>query len=87
MMILSTAHGLLLALSTAADGLMLIAAARIAAAALGGLAVGTERQWSGHAQAHFAGVRTFTLLGGVGGVAGWLFAQGAELPAAVLLRP
>jgi len=47
----------------------------ILAAALGGAAVGVERQWSGHAsgaQARFGGVRTFTLLGGVAGIAGWL---------------
>jgi uncharacterized membrane protein (DUF4010 family) len=44
-------------------------------AALGGAAVGVERQRSGHAtgaQARFGGVRTFTLLGGVAGLAGWL---------------
>jgi uncharacterized membrane protein (DUF4010 family) len=60
----------------------------IAAAALGGLAVGVERQWSGHASgpsARFAGVRTFTLLGGLAGVAGWLWLQGEAMPAAVLL--
>jgi len=47
----------------------------ILAAALGGAAVGVERQWSGHAsgaEARFGGVRTFTLLGGVAGIAGWL---------------
>lgn len=47
----------------------------IAIAAIGGAAVGTERQWSGHAsgrQARFGGVRTFTLLGGLAGIAGWL---------------
>jgi uncharacterized membrane protein (DUF4010 family) len=47
----------------------------ILAAALGGAAVGVERQWSGHAsgaQARFGGVRTFTLLGGIAGIAGWL---------------
>jgi hypothetical protein len=44
-------------------------------AALGGMAVGVERQRSGHASgrdARFGGVRTFTLLGGTAGVAGWL---------------
>jgi uncharacterized membrane protein (DUF4010 family) len=61
------------------------AAAPLATAALGGLAVGIERQWSGHARQHFAGVRTFTLLGGFAGLAGWLWARGAELPAGVLL--
>lgn len=47
----------------------------IVVAALGGAAVGVERQRSGHAagpQARFGGVRTFTLLGGVAGLAGWL---------------
>jgi uncharacterized membrane protein (DUF4010 family) len=47
----------------------------ILAAALAGAAVGVERQWSGHAtgaRARFGGVRTFTLLGGVAGIAGWL---------------
>jgi uncharacterized membrane protein (DUF4010 family) len=44
-------------------------------AAIGGLAIGVERQRSGHAsgqQARFGGVRTFTLLGGIAGLAGWL---------------
>jgi uncharacterized membrane protein (DUF4010 family) len=57
-------------------------------AALGGAAIGVERQRSGHATgsaAHFAGVRTFTLLGGFAGAAGWLWATGRETPAAVLL--
>lgn len=43
-------------------------------AALVGLAVGMEREWSGHAtgpDARFAGIRTFTIIGGLGGVAGW----------------
>jgi uncharacterized membrane protein (DUF4010 family) len=47
----------------------------IVVAALGGLAIGVERQRSGHASgrdARFGGVRTFTLLGGVAGLAGWL---------------
>lgn len=47
----------------------------IVVAALGGAAVGVERQRSGHASgthARFGGVRTFTLLGGVAGLAGWL---------------
>ena len=45
----------------------------IAIAALGGMAIGVERQWSGHAlgpKAHFGGVRTFTLLGAFAGMAG-----------------
>src|SRR5262245_51576407 len=57
-------------------------------AALGGTAVGVERQWSGHAdgtEARFAGVRTFTLLGGLGGLAGWLWTAGVTLPAAALI--
>ena len=57
-------------------------------AALGGTAVGVERQWSGHAEgedARFAGVRTFTLLGGLGGLAGWLWQAGFTLPATVLI--
>lgn len=60
----------------------------IIGAALGGAAVGVERQWSGHASgpaAHFAGVRTFTLLGGLGGLAGWLWTIGLEVFATVLL--
>ncbi|HWF85918.1 MAG TPA: MgtC/SapB family protein [Vicinamibacterales bacterium] len=50
----------------------------IVVAAIGGLAVGVERQWSGHASgrhARFGGVRTFTLLGGIAGLAGWLTTQ------------
>jgi uncharacterized membrane protein (DUF4010 family) len=56
-------------------------------ATLGGAAIGLERQWSGHAsgpQARFGGIRTFTLLGGLGGLAGWL-ALGDLLPLAVVL--
>jgi uncharacterized membrane protein (DUF4010 family) len=51
----------------------------ILAAALGGLAIGVERQRSGHAsgpRARFGGVRTFTLIGGVAGMAGWLITLG-----------
>jgi uncharacterized membrane protein (DUF4010 family) len=50
----------------------------ILVAALGGAAVGIERQRSGHASgpgARFGGVRTFTLLGGTAGLAGWLSTQ------------
>jgi uncharacterized membrane protein (DUF4010 family) len=56
-------------------------------AALGGAAVGLERQWSGHAEgpgARFAGIRTFTLLGAVGGLSGWLWNAGVTIPAALL---
>lgn len=57
-------------------------------AALGGAAVGLERQWSGHADgpaARFAGIRTFTMLGAVGGFSGWLWDAGVTGPAVVLL--
>jgi uncharacterized membrane protein (DUF4010 family) len=56
-------------------------------AALAGLAVGIEREWSGHAEgpnARFAGVRTFMLLGILGGAAGWMSAA-ALVPLAVTL--
>jgi len=57
-------------------------------AALGGAAVGLERQWSGHAEgpgARFAGIRTFTMLGAVGGFSGYLWTAGVTTPAAILL--
>lgn len=57
-------------------------------AALGGAAVGVERQRSGHASgahARFAGVRTFTLLGIVAGLAGWFARFGHEGLAVVLV--
>src|SRR5688572_29686969 len=57
-------------------------------AALGGAAVGLERQWSGHAEgpeARFAGIRTFTMLGAAGGLSGWLWIAGITVPAAILL--
>ena len=60
----------------------------ILVAAVGGLAIGLERQWSGHAtgpQAHFAGIRTFTLLGTTAGLAGWLWTLQFEALATVLL--
>lgn len=56
-------------------------------AALGGAAVGLERQWSGHAEgprARFAGIRTFTMLGAIGGFSGWLWTAGVTAPAAIL---
>jgi uncharacterized membrane protein (DUF4010 family) len=62
--------------------------ARLAVAALSGLAVGLEREWSGHASGpltRFAGLRTFLLIGGLGGVAGWLVSTGATAVGAVLL--
>jgi len=57
-------------------------------ATLGGAAVGVERQWSGHAtgpQARFAGVRTFALLGALGGIAGRLWVWDAPWMAVTLL--
>ncbi len=60
----------------------------ILVAALGGLAIGLERQWSGHAtgpQAHFAGIRTFTLMGATAGISGWLWTNQFEALATVLL--
>ena len=57
-------------------------------AALGGAAVGLERQWSGHADgpdARFAGIRTFTMLGALGGLSGWLWSADATIPSALLL--
>jgi uncharacterized membrane protein YhiD involved in acid resistance len=48
-------------------------AVRLAIAALIGLGVGLEREWSGHTtgpNARFAGLRTFLLLGLIGGAAG-----------------
>jgi uncharacterized membrane protein (DUF4010 family) len=57
-------------------------------AALCGAAVGLERQRSGHAigpRARFGGLRTFTLLGIVAGVAGWLLVADRAAIAAILL--
>lgn len=54
-------------------------ALRLAIAALVGAGVGLEREWSGHssgAQARFAGLRTFTLLGVLGGLAGLFVGMG-----------
>jgi uncharacterized membrane protein (DUF4010 family) len=56
--------------------------------ALGGAAVGLEREWSGHAEgdsARFAGLRTFTLLGLLGGVVGWLWTHDSQLLGGLLL--
>ncbi len=56
-------------------------------AALVGLAVGTERERSGHAtgpDARFAGLRTFGVLGAIGGFAGWFYLDGAALGGVVL---
>ncbi|HYI08121.1 MAG TPA: MgtC/SapB family protein [Thermoanaerobaculia bacterium] len=57
-------------------------------AALGGAAVGLEREWAGHTRGsdrRFAGIRTFTLLGGLGGLAGLLWINGLTWPAVILL--
>lgn len=57
-------------------------------AALGGMAIGLERQWSGHAEgahARFGGIRTFTLLGALSGVAGWFAVSGLQSVAVILL--
>ncbi len=56
--------------------------------ALVGLAVGVEREWSGHTtgpDGRFAGVRTFTLLGLIGGFGGWFFRDGQPALAAVII--
>src|SRR4029434_3425428 len=55
---------------------------------LGALAVGLESEWSGHASgphARFAGVRTFTLLGMLSGLSGWLWVEHFEVLGAILL--
>jgi uncharacterized membrane protein (DUF4010 family) len=62
--------------------------ARMAVAILGGAAVGVERQRSGHAtgpDARFGGVRTFTMLGAIAGIAGLLIAASLMIPAALLI--
>lgn len=59
--------------------MILETAARLGVAGLVGLAVGLEREWSGHATgpaARFAGIRTFLLLGLIGGLSGWSVEQG-----------
>jgi uncharacterized membrane protein (DUF4010 family) len=62
-------------------------AARLSIAALVGLAAGLEREWSGHASgpnARFAGLRTFFLLGVIGGVIGLLADTSHEAVAAAI---
>lgn len=57
-------------------------------ATLGGFAIGLERQWSGHAtgrNARFAGIRTFTLMAAVAGIAGALARGGFSTLALALL--
>ena len=61
---------------------------QVALAGLTGLAVGIEREWSGHASgpvARFGGVRTFLLFGLVGGIGGKLAAGGWVAIGAVLI--
>jgi uncharacterized membrane protein (DUF4010 family) len=63
-------------------------ARQLALAGLTGLAVGIEREWSGHAsgpQARFGGVRTFLLLGLIGGIGGMLAAGGWAAVGAALI--
>ena len=60
----------------------------VAAAALGGAAIGVEREWSGHAtgeHARFGGVRTFTLLGGLAGISARLWIEGQPALGGILL--
>ena len=62
--------------------------ARLLVAALSGLAVGLEREWSGHSTGpltRFAGLRTFLLIGGLGGVSGWLVSINSTAAGTVLL--
>jgi len=62
--------------------------AGILVAALGGAAIGVERQRSGHAtgrHARLGGIRTFTLLGGVAGLAGRLSTLGLTSFAIVIV--
>lgn len=57
-------------------------------AVLVGLAIGIEREWSGHTEGpdgRFGGARTFALLGGIGGIAGWFLRLGHDTAAAVLI--
>lgn len=60
----------------------------LAVATLAGMAVGIEREWSGHTvgtHARFAGVRTFLLIGLLGGLAGWFLGSGLTGAALVFL--
>lgn len=63
-------------------------AADLLVAALVGLAVGFEREWSGHSEGpdgRFAGARTFALLGAIGGFAGWFYRLDQPVLASVLM--
>jgi len=73
---------------TASTTANLAIAGQLALAGLTGLAVGIEREWSGHASgphARFAGARTFLLLGLIGGISGWLAGGGWVALGAALL--
>jgi len=64
------------------------AIAGLVVAILGGAAVGVERQQSGHAtgpDARLGGVRTFTLLGALAGIAGLLTVASYPIAAALLI--
>ena len=66
----------------------MMAATRLAVAALCGLAVGLEREWSGHTVGHaarFAGLRTLLLLGLLGGLSGLAIDARLVAAGAVLL--
>lgn len=66
----------------------LVLASDLLVATLVGLAVGVEREWSGHSEgpdARFAGVRTFALLGAIGGFAGWFYRLEQPVLATVLM--
>src|SRR5512135_958174 len=70
-----------------ASGALMETVVPLAVAALSGLAVGLEREWSGHAtgpDARFAGLRTFFLLGLLGGAAGLLAAASLTWVAAAV---
>lgn len=65
-----------------------MAAIRLGIAALVGIGVGLEREWSGHTRgpdARFAGLRTFGLIGGTGGIAGLLMTLGQTAAGVALL--
>jgi uncharacterized membrane protein (DUF4010 family) len=62
--------------------------AGVIVAILGGAAVGVERQHSGHAtgpEARLGGIRTFTLLGTIAGIAGMLIESEQVVPATLLV--
>jgi uncharacterized membrane protein (DUF4010 family) len=62
--------------------------AGVIVAILGGAAVGVERQHSGHAtgpDARLGGIRTFTLLGTIAGIAGMLIESDQMVPATLLI--